>query len=220
MKKKYNLPKDFTVTYHAGFMRTEPNSIESIEKAIKMNAQIVEMDVTFRDDGTPVIIHASSAGKDKGASFDEALSVVAKHPTCKINLDIKSIANIPAIDKAVKSHGLENRAFYTGVGEDWVECVKANSTLPYFLNFYVKEEIATSEEKLKALANKIQTLGACGLNTDFSHVNKLTVDIMHYANLSVSVWTCNKKRHMKKMLSVAPDNITTKRPDRLNRLIG
>ena len=43
---------------------------------------------------------------------------------------------------------------------------------------------------------------------------------MHKNGLEVSLWTANKKREMKKVIKANPDNITTKRPDLLTKLLS
>lgn len=220
MNKKFNLPKGFTVTFHAGFMNTPANSVESVKKAVEMNADVVEIDVTFRDDGTPVIVHASSAGKSGGVPLDEVLAVVAGHPTCRLNIDMKSVANIAAVDSAVKAKGLEGRAFYTGIGKGWVDTVKQNSTLPFYLNHSISFFESKSTRKLTALAEKVRDCGACGLNSNFRRVNGKVTGVFHNYGLPVSVWTCNEEKDMLRMLKTRPDNITTRRPDRLLDLLG
>lgn len=217
--KKYILPQGFTYTFHSGFMKTPENSVEGLEKAFEMNAEIVEVDVTFRNDGTPVIIHLDSADDDKGELFDDAMAAVAKNKNCRVNLDIKSVANLPAVDEIIKKYNLDQRAFYTGVWEKWVENVRADSSLPYYLNYNVTALDGASPESVKKLADKIKDLGACGLNTNFMFVNKTIVKGLHEAGIPVSAWTCNTKRDMKKMLALGVDNITTKRPDKLRTLI-
>lgn len=220
--KKFNkmeLPEGYTVTYHAGFMGTEPNTTESLEKAIEMGAKIVEMDVTFRKDGTPVIIHADEAKDNEGVPFDDAMRAVAKSEGIMVNLDIKSVKNLPAVDETVKKYGMMDRVFYTGVWEKWVETVKTTSEIPYYLNYNVKKSDVKNPADVIALADKIISLGACGLNSNFAFANRRLVEVMHKKGIPVSLWTCNTKRTMKKALKTYPDNITSKEPKMLEDLI-
>lgn len=207
-----NLPEGFMVTFHAGALGTKPNTLDSIEKALAYGAKVVEFDVTFRPDGTAVIIHSDAPKADEGVLLGEALALVASDKECKINLDIKSTANLPEVDKLVKKHGLFDRVFYTGVFADWVETVKENSAIPYYLNHKLTAEEATDKEKLQALAEKIISLGAIGLNSNFRNASKLATEVMHKNGLLVSLWTANKPSDMAKVIACLPDNITTKKP--------
>lgn len=214
----YDLPEGFTVTYHAGSMHTPANSICSLKAAIDDDAQIVEFDVSFRPDGTPVIIHNAEPNDNQGVFLENALEVVAGHPTCKINLDIKSKKNLGAVDELVKLYGLTERVFYTGVFEDWVETVRSTSAIPYYLNHKITAEEASDPALAQAVADRAKELGAIGINSHFRFASRMFTDIMHKNGLLVSLWTVSKPADMPKVLSLYPDNITTKRPQILRKL--
>ena len=46
-----------------------------------------------------------------------------------------SLELLACVYELVKAKGLENRVFYTGVFEDWIETVKNNSSIPFFINY-------------------------------------------------------------------------------------
>ena len=209
-KVSHNLPEDFTITFHAGALGTKPNTLESIRKALKCGAKAVEFDVTFRPDGTAVILHAAKAKESEGVLLDDALALVAADKECRINLDIKSTANLAEVDKLVKKHGLFDRVFYTGVFADWVETVRSTSAIPYYLNHNLSAEEVRSEEKLQKVADKIISLGAIGLNSNFSKSTAIATEVMHKNGLLVSLWTANKPADMAKVIDCLPDNLTTK----------
>lgn len=213
------LPDDFTVTCHAGALFTSPNTLRSVRAAVEWGAQIVEFDVSFRPDGTPVIIHNSSPAANEGVLLADALSIVAKSPSCKINLDIKSTANLAAVDELVKQNGLLDRVFYTGVFEDWVETVRKNSIIPYYLNYNISKEEAQSKEAVQAVADKTKSLGAMGINSNHENASDLFVETAHDNGLFVSLWTANKIEDMCRVVKLKPDNITTKHPAVLNSII-
>lgn len=218
-KPDVKLSEGFTITCHTGAIYTKANSLESIEASINWGAQIVEFDVTFRPDGTPVIIHNSKPDQNQGILFEKALDEVAKSNTCKINLDIKSTANLPAVDKLVKAKGLENRVFYTGVFEDWIETVKSNSSIPFFINYNPNKTESNSKEYIEKIINKAKETGAIGINSNFRGVSNLMVDTLKANGLLVSLWTANRIPDMLEALSFCPDNITTKKPHILRKLI-
>ncbi len=217
---KGDLPEDFAVTYHAGAMHTKPNSVSSVKAAVNDNAGVVEFDVSFRPDGTPVIIHNAEPNNSQGVFLENALEVVAEHPTCKINLDIKSTKNLGAVDELVKLYGLTERVFYTGVFEDWVEIVKNNSEISYYLNHKITPEEASDRGVAQSVADKAKKLGAIGINSHFEYASRLFSDVMHENRLLVSLWTVNDPKDMPRVLETYPDNVTTKRPGLLKRILG
>ncbi len=217
-KFKHNalLPENFTITCHAGSFHTKANSLDSIRTAVEWGADIVEFDVSFRPDGTAVIIHNSSPEMTQGVLLDDALKIVAPDNKCRINLDIKSTANLPEIDSLVKKHGLSDRVFYTGVFEDWVDAVKTTSSIPYYLNHKITEEEASDKKSALEIINRTKSLGAIGINSHFQNASKEFSETAHNNGLLVSLWTVNKTSDMVKVIETDPDNITTKRPNILN----
>lgn len=211
-KFSHNLPENFTVTFHAGALGTKPNTLESIQKALEYGAKVVEFDVTFRPNGTAVILHAAHAKENEGVLLDDALALVAADKECRINLDIKSTANLAEVDKLVNKHGLFERVFYTGVFADWVETVRSTSAIPYFLNHNLSSEEIKSKEMLQKVAEKIISLGAIGLNSNLKNANAPATEVMHKNGLLVSLWTANKPSDMAKVIACLPDNLTTKKP--------
>lgn len=218
-KKSDSLNKGFTITCHAGAMLTKPNSLKSVKEAVDWGAQIVEFDVSFRPDGTPVIIHNSAPSSNQGEYLYKALAIVAESKNCRINLDIKSKTNLPAVDKLVREYGLFDRVFYTGVFEDWVDTVRNTSEIPYYLNHKISKTESLNEAEAEAVAKKAIKLGAIGINSNLEFSSKLFTDIMHKNGLLVSLWTANSASNMIKCLDAKPDNITTKKPNLLKSLL-
>lgn len=214
-----DLPENFTVTCHAGALFTSPNTLRSVSAAVEWGAQIVEFDVSFRPSGTPVIIHNSSPAENEGVLLADALPIVAKSDTCKINLDIKSTANLGAVDELVKQNGLFDRVFYTGVSEDWVATVRENSKISYYLNYNVSKDEAADKAAVQLIVDRAKGLGAIGINSNHKYASNLFVDIVRENGLLVSLWTANEIEDMIRVLKLKPDNITTKNPAVLDWII-
>ncbi|MBQ6419680.1 MAG: glycerophosphodiester phosphodiesterase [Clostridia bacterium] len=208
-----HLPAGFTVTAHAGAFNTPDNSLESVKTILKNKCELIETDVSFRPDGTPVIIHKDDPDADEGVLFADVLRLIAEDPDIRMNLDLKSVRNLPQIDRLLREYGLFERAFFTGVGEDWIGQVRSESAVPTFLNAEPDKKTGKDPEKLQALADKIRTLGAVGLNSHYSAVTPLCGEILHKNGLLLSVWTANDKRAIRRCLAARPDNITSRHPD-------
>jgi len=209
-----------SVTAHAGAMLTLPNKPYSVRKSVRAGADIVEIDVTFRPDGTPVMKHASSPGKRGGAMLYKGFAEVAKSGTCRINLDLKSSANLPEVERLAREYGLSERVFFTGVGEEWAVKARAETDIPYYLNVVVDERRRDDPGYARELAEKIMSLGAIGLNCEYTGISKTLVDTMRENGLLVSAWTVNGRGDMQAMLDAGVDNITTRRPAALMRMMA
>ena len=202
-----------TITAHAGAYGTPDNSIENVRKVTEENCEIFEIDVTFRPGGTPVIVHDGNPSETDGVPLDDVFAIVAKHPSICINLDLKSVNNLPAIDALLEKYGIADRVFYTGVGESWTGTVAANSKVPYYLNVAINENEMHNETAVNAVADKIISSGATGLNISHSSCSEEVVKVMHSRNLPVSVWTVNDRETALKFIKMGVDNITSRVPD-------
>ena len=196
------LPAGFTVTAHSGAFDTPDNSIEFVEKAIAENCDILEMDVTFRPSGLPVIIHSGAPAETEGVPLEEAFLRIAKHPALKMNLDLKSTANLPAVDALLQKYGLADRAFYTGVSYGWAEIVKQNSAVPYYINDDFTNGQKRSPAAADAAAKKIIAAGALGLNSHYDDVSPTVVRAMRENGLLVSLWTANSPMGMRRSIAL------------------
>lgn len=212
--------KNFTITCHAGAMHTRPNSLGSVRRCVEGGAQIMELDVSARPDGTPVVIHSASPGKRAGELLSKALDIIAAHPTCRVNLDLKAFSFLPAVDALVAERGLEGRAFYTGVDEGMIPTVRGSSSIPYYLNGGIDVSRSSDPDYAREFALKVRALGALGVNAHYRDMTRQLVEAFSVRGLSVSVWTVDDSADQLRMLNMGVDNITTKRPDTLRRLVA
>ena len=214
------IPDGFTVTAHTGAMLTPHNSLRSISTSVKASADIVEVDVTFRKDGTVVIIHSDAPAENEGVLFEKAAALLAESSKVRVNLDLKAFWNTAAVQETLTRHNLLGRAFYTGVYADKVPQIREGSPLvAYYINGSIDKTKLDNEAFLHAYAEEIAGLGAVGLNTHFGCVSKTVCDIMHTHGLLVSAWTVNKRGDQLRMFSCGVDNITTKNPVQLRMLL-
>lgn len=213
------LSNGFTYTAHTGCIKTADNSLEAIEEGAKYGADIVEFDLNFLTDGTPVLSHDKPKGKE--VTLDEAFKKVSEYKSLKVNVDVKNVKNLKSVYPLAQKYGLEDRIFYTGVTDEFLEAVKNDSPeIPYYLNVSVDKSKKQTPEYLESLVKKVKDSGAVGINFNKDHATKKLVDTFHENDLLVSIWTVNKKRKMYKILSLKPDNITTRRPDKLKEILN
>ena len=212
------LPNGFTVTAHTGCEETEENSLDSIRKGYESGADIVEFDLAFTLDGEAVLSHDEP--HSGCVTLDEAFALIAELPDIKVNVDCKSVANLKVVTELAQKHGINDRIFYTGIGEEDIKAVQEQTPdVAYWLNFDVDAEKNTDEEYLISLAKKTREVGAVGININYKTCSKQLVDIFHREGLLVSIWTVNKKFDMVKTVPFCVDNITTRNPSQLIEIV-
>lgn len=216
-----NLSEDFTVTAHTGSMNTPDNSIESIEKAIEIKADVVEFDVRFRPDGVPVMSHDAVEANDAGVQIEDALKLLSKDGVnIRVNLDVKETDYLSSVQDLVEKYNLLDRVFFTGVTEEFVPEVRSQcSKIPYYLNYAPEKNKLKNAEYQKELLELLHDTGAVGLNCHYKNSNKNLAELLHQNGYLLSVWTVDEENQMVRELVSGVDNITSKNPDMLIDLI-
>ncbi|MBP3330749.1 MAG: glycerophosphodiester phosphodiesterase [Clostridia bacterium] len=218
-----NLPEYFTVTAHTGCENTKDNSLESISAGADAGADIVEIDLHFMPDGTPVLCH----DKPENNSTDESLPSLESaflrlsELDIRMNVDVKSVENISSVFPLAEKYGVAEKIFFTGVNEEFVPAIRKDAPeIRYYLNVSVDKKKKADKDYIDSLVEKVKSCGAVGINLHFKGCSKKLVDAFRKEGLLVSVWTANKKSEMYYCLSLAPDNITTRYPSQLISLIS
>lgn len=210
------LTENFTYTAHTGCMKSKQNSLESIEKGYENGAGIVEFDLNFNETGEPVLSHDAPQGGE--VTLDEAFKKVSEYENLKVNVDVKSDLYLEKVKPLAEKHGIADRIFFTGIHDGFAESARKTG-VEYYLNVNVERPSKHSEEYLLSLVKKVKDAGAIGINFNHKNASAELVEIFHENGLLVSIWTVDRKHEMNKILSFAPDNITTKKPHKLRKII-
>lgn len=215
-----SLPTDFTYTAHTGCCGTEDNSLEAIKVGIEHGADIVEFDLYFNDENVAVLSHDAPKGNE--VTLDEAFKLIATYEDVKVNVDVKLCNdNLHIVYDLAEKYNITDRIFFTGINSEDVETVKNECpTVLYYLNYDVKKGNKHTAEYLNELVKIVKDSGAVGINFNKDSATKELVDTFHEKDLLVSIWTVNEEKDMQKILYFAPDNITTRQPDKLKDIIG
>ena len=203
-------------TAHTGCMKTNANSVQSIEAGYENGASIVEFDLNFDKNGEPVLSHDAPKGGE--VTLDEAFGKVATYDNIRVNVDVKDDTYLEKVKPLAEKYGIENRIFFTGIHDGFVKKAKTTG-VEYYLNVKVDKKRKYTEEYLLSLVKKVKDSGAVGINFNHRNATKKLVKVFHDNGLLVSIWTVDRKMKMKKVLAMSPDNITTRKPDVLGKII-
>ena len=216
---KLDLPKGFTITAHTGCMDTKQNSRESMKTGAASGANIIEFDLRTNQKDELVLSHDEPKGGE--VLLGEAFALLSSFSNIKANVDIKATECLEKVYPLAKENGVEDKIFYTGVKDEFVEPVKTKSPeILYFLNVKVSKLKNKNKAYLSSLVEKVQNAGAIGINFNYKSASKELVEVFHENGLLVSIWTVDDEKNMYKILSFGPDNITTRHPDKLSKIIS
>ncbi len=201
------LPQGFTVTAHSGSMGLPANSVEAMEAGVRAGAQIVEFDLRFTDAGEPVLSHDAPSGAC--VTLSDAFAFLASHPDVRANVDVKDTTYLECVEPLATDAGVLEQIFFTGLFEQDIPIVREKCpSVPYYLNANISRFA-----NVKKLAKKVRALGALGVNVSTHSLSPRLTRVFHQEGLLVSVWTIDRKTEALYVLSMQPDNVTTRKPD-------
>ncbi len=210
------LSGSITVTAHSGCLDLPDNSVEAMKAGVEAGALIIEFDLNFTADGTPVLSHEAPDEDGEYVTLEEAFAFLAEHPGILANVDVKSTEHMEAVPSLAEKAGILDRIFFTGIEEDDIPAVREKCPgIPYYLNMEIQED-----DDFQALAEKTASLGAAGININWKSASPGLVSVFHKNGLPVSVWTVNEEEKVLRVALFGVDNITTRRPDIACKLTG
>ncbi|MGN0535421.1 MAG: glycerophosphodiester phosphodiesterase [Eubacterium sp.] len=212
---------NFTITAHSGAYGTEMNTVESVKAAIDNGAQIVEVDIRQRPDGTVVMSHDLVVTNNDGNPFEDALALL-KDSSIMVNLDIKDTKALNNLHSLLVEYNVLDRAFLTGIETINVKAVKESdcADMDYYLNYIPSRSKVFFDEYRQKLIELLEETGAVGINCNYKYANSQLSTLLHKKGYKLSVWTVDTRRKAKKMLAIKPDNITTKQPEMIEDVIA
>ena len=218
-ERKLTFVDDFTITAHTGAFNTPDNSIEFVKTAIENNADIVELDIRQRPNGTVVMGHDIITTNNDGVEVSSAFEVL-KDSATRINLDSKDIRVLPALHVLLVEYGLTGRAFLTGIEPSQAEAAARDCPdIDYYINYIPSRIKIFSDDYQQKIIDMLERTGGIGINCNHANASRTLSDVLHKNGYKLSVWTLDTERHMKRALVNKPDNITTKEYKKLQDVI-
>ncbi|MBQ9227719.1 MAG: glycerophosphodiester phosphodiesterase [Eubacterium sp.] len=218
-ERTLTLADDFTVTAHSGAYDTPDNSLEGVQVAIDHGADVVEVDVRQRLDGTVVMGHDIITTNTDGVELSSVFELVKANPI-KVNLDIKDVRVLPELYQLVQAYDLFDKVFMTGI-EPYQAKTAADKCpgVDYYINYSPSRISIFSEDYQEKILDLLEETGAIGINCNHVYASRTLSILLHEHGYKLSEWTVDRTYEMKRALVNSPDNITTHHVDKLQETI-
>ena len=210
----------FTITAHTGAYDTPDNTMESLETAIANNADVFEIDIRQRPNGTIVMSHDIINTNNDGVEIEKVFERV-KQTDMRLNLDIKETRVLKSLHELIIKYSLADRVELTGIEVFQADKVKENCPgVVYYINYMPSRINIFTEEYQKKLIEMLEKTGAVGINCNYKYASRTLSALLHNNGYKLSIWTVDKKYQIKRALINSPDNITTHYPDKIETTIS
>lgn len=201
------MKKKIQITAHAGCEGTEPNTWESLKKALELPCDYIEMDIRKKD-GELWLSHNQMESTKGVISFIDAIDYLVKEQK-SINCDLKEPI-FEDVYEILKKHAFLNKAIFSGSVTQ--KDIKAHPEVVHQImfnieNIFTKDEI--NNEDYEWIIEKYKKLGLQWMNIDYQRLNPCFFKRLGENKIKVSVWTVDQETHIEKMIQSGVSNITT-----------
>lgn len=228
----------FAVVGHRGAAGLAPeNTLPSLELALALGADAVEVDVHLSRDGVPVVIHDATVDRTTNGSGRVADLTVAELQSLDARGPFRNLASarIPILEEVLAWARGKTRLVIELKGTDHPDLV--SKTIALIREYRLIDQsliISFDHLALRALREACPELGtgalyaakaadpaaiaaACRASVicpQWTGVTAEMVDASHQAGYAVSIWTVNQIDDFRQVRNLGIDAITTDYPDR------
>lgn len=209
----------FTITAHSGAFNTSSNTLEYVQTALDNNADVVQIDIHQRPDGTVVMGNDIIVTNSDGVEVSSVFRMI-KNKDVLIDLDIKEMKVLSELHKLIVKYGVNDKVFLTGIEYFQAKNVpKSCPDVDYYINYLPNRIKIFSDDYQQKIIDLLEETGAIGINCNQAYASRTLSDVLHKNGYKLSVWNVDKEYQMKRALVNKPDNITTNHCDKLNEII-
>ena len=228
--------KKIMVIGHRGAAGHEvENTIPSIDKAISLGVDAVEVDVFLCKSGELVVFHDKNLSRlTNSNAFIESLTldsinkidVINNHkiPTLEevikfinkrvhLNIELKGLNTAKPTYELLQSLFLNKRELIDKISIssfNWEEL-----DIIYNLDNDISTAVLTETKAIQMAINQAKKINAKAININYKLLNRKVVKMIKSEYLIINAWTVNEIHQIKRMINLGVDGIITDFPDRV-----
>ena len=228
--------KKIMVIGHRGAAGHEvENTIPSIDKAISLGVDAVEVDVFLCKSGELVVFHDKNLSRlTNSNAFIESLTldsinkidVINNHkiPTLEevikfinkrvhLNIELKGLNTAKPTYELLQSLFLNKQELIDKISIssfNWEEL-----DIIYNLDNDISTAVLTETKAIQRAINQAKKINAKAININYKLLNRKVVKMIKSEYLIINAWTVNEIHQIKRMINLGVDGIITDFPDRV-----
>lgn len=212
------------LTAHSGPDGTPDNSLENIEYILGTSVDAMELDVRKNPQGELVLSHDAVSNDAAVITLARAFEEIAKHPTMKVNCDLKEGGIEQEVFELGQAYGLQDRLIYSG-SADPSRCKDLPITLYLNLEYFldpatsldarIRDLETSSKEEVRAFLDscleRLPHLKANSLNMHYSVFEKAFEANDNADSYAFSLWTVDDNQDLRRFMQSGVQAITTRK---------
>ncbi len=232
-----SMGQDYLVIGHRGAMGHETeNSLPSIQKAIDLGVDMIEIDVFKIESGEIVVFHDKRVDRltNGGGNIEEynifdlrKLLLDGNHTIPMLQDVLKLIDKQTALNIELKGAGTASRVnfianyYVENHGWSWENIVISSFNWDELRamrekNLEVPIAVLTESDPLEAIP-VARELNAVAINPNYRSLNAENIEEIHKAGFKIYTWTVNEPETIQKLIDLGVDGIISDYPERVPR---
>ncbi|MCE2613240.1 glycerophosphodiester phosphodiesterase [Flavobacteriaceae bacterium D16] len=231
------MEKDYLVIGHRGAKGHETeNSLPSIQKALDLGVDMIEIDVFKIRTGEIAVFHderverlTNGVGNIEEYSFLSMRSLLldGNHPIPILQDVVKLIDKQAALNIELKGAGTADRVnhmmsyYVEDEGWSWDNILISSFNWEELrdmrkLNLEIPIAVLTESDPLEAIP-VAQELKAVAINPNYRSLNSANIEAIHKAGFKIYTWTVNDPETIQELIDMGVDGIISDYPERVPR---
>jgi len=232
-----SMEKDYLVIGHRGAMGHETeNSLPSIQKALDLGVDMIEIDVFKIRTGEIAVFHDERVDRlTNGVGHIEEYSFLGmrrllldgNYPIPILQEVVKLIDKKAALNIELKGAGTADRVnhmmsyYVEDEGWSWDNILISSFNWDELrdmrkLNLEIPIAVLTESDPLDAIP-MAQELKAVAINPNYRSLNASNIEAIHKAGFKIYTWTVNEPEAIQKLIDMGVDGIISDYPERVLR---
>ena len=196
------------VTAHAGAMGTRANTLESVKTLVKTGVDALELDVSRRPSGLPVIIHNSAPKETEGEPLEPVLEVLAaSNKRFLVDFKCGDRAFRLNVARLVAKKGMGPRTIFPCGDQTMKDAFLA--ACPGSTIFVGGTLSATPTPAELAKLDRLAALKPWAYNTCFRRLSPAAAAAVTARGMRLSLWTANSSATYDQCVKLGAYNVTT-----------
>jgi glycerophosphoryl diester phosphodiesterase len=210
---EYN--ENIIITAQTGCLGYGENSLLGAKAGLKTGVQAIEADISFLEDGTPVLAKSFYEADKNSVPLKVLLEEMRAYPNVRLYLYLREVSNIQGIDELVVDYGLSDRVFFIGITESIVEFLMSSGTsLPYYMLFDLDEKMPGNRKAVTKALEDISVYCPMGIVVPAEKITReLTEAAFNSYGYEVLAFDVNTSEEIANSFKCGVANIITKSPD-------
>lgn len=222
-KESYFVPSDLQYTAASGCSGQKENSLLSIKSGLKYSADMIELNVSFDDEGKPFLADKSKDIDENSVPLSVAIEEILSskvNPDAKILFNFKDMSGIKSINSLVNKYGLLDRALIIGVNRDnYTDIEQYCRDIPYY--FDISYNPSASDEENYAEIDFASQTAAIGVRVDFKDFDEHCLELVSGStSLTVFASGVNSCEDIDRALRLGVHNISTDSPEVMQKIFS